>query len=50
MHATHAGTPMDGNELLMTAGRATAVYRLMLVVVRALGERTVGNGRIISCR
>ncbi len=27
----------------MTAGRAVAVYVLMLVVVRALGKRTVGN-------
>ena len=27
----------------MTAGRAAAVYALMLVVVRALGKRTVGN-------
>lgn len=34
---------MDGRELLLTAGRAFAVYALMLVVVRALGRRTVGN-------
>jgi uncharacterized membrane protein YcaP (DUF421 family) len=34
---------MDLNELLITAGRAVAVYVLMLVVVRALGRRTVGN-------
>ena len=34
---------MDWNELLLTAGRALAVYVLMLVVVRALGKRTVGN-------
>ena len=34
---------MDVNELLMTAVRAFAVYALMLVVVRVLGKRTVGN-------
>jgi uncharacterized membrane protein YcaP (DUF421 family) len=34
---------MDINELVLTVGRATAVYVLMLVVVRALGKRTVGN-------
>jgi uncharacterized membrane protein YcaP (DUF421 family) len=34
---------MDPSELLMTAGRAVAVYALMLFVVRALGRRTVGN-------
>jgi uncharacterized membrane protein YcaP (DUF421 family) len=34
---------MDINELLMTAVRAVAVYVLMLVVIRALGKRTVGN-------
>jgi uncharacterized membrane protein YcaP (DUF421 family) len=34
---------MDINELLMTAVRALAVYALMLVVIRALGKRTVGN-------
>jgi uncharacterized membrane protein YcaP (DUF421 family) len=34
---------MDVNELLLTAGRAAAVYVLMLVVIRALGKRTVGN-------
>ena len=34
---------MDPQELLLTAGRAAAVYALMLVVVRALGKRTVGN-------
>jgi uncharacterized membrane protein YcaP (DUF421 family) len=28
---------------LLTAGRALAVYVLMLVVIRALGKRTVGN-------
>jgi uncharacterized membrane protein YcaP (DUF421 family) len=37
------GWGMDAHELLMTAGRAVAVYVLMLVVVRALGKRTVGN-------
>jgi uncharacterized membrane protein YcaP (DUF421 family) len=30
-------------ELLMTAARAFAVYVLMLIVIRALGTRTVGN-------
>jgi uncharacterized membrane protein YcaP (DUF421 family) len=34
---------MDPQELLMTAARAGAVYALMLIVVRALGKRTVGN-------
>ena len=34
---------MDPQELLMTAVRAFAVYVLMLVVIRALGKRTVGN-------
>lgn len=34
---------MDVQELLMTSARALAVYALMLVVVRALGRRTVGN-------
>jgi uncharacterized membrane protein YcaP (DUF421 family) len=34
---------MDAHELLMTALRALAVYLLMLVVIRALGKRTVGN-------
>src|SRR5688572_23879117 len=34
---------MDPNELLLTAARAAAVYVLMLVVIRALGKRTVGN-------
>ena len=34
---------MDPRELLMTAARALAVYALLLVVVRALGRRTVGN-------
>jgi uncharacterized membrane protein YcaP (DUF421 family) len=34
---------MDPNELLMTAARAVAVYVFMLVVIRALGKRTVGN-------
>src|SRR5688572_25982261 len=39
----HAGTLMEARELLMTAARAVAVYALMLVVIRALGKRTVGN-------
>jgi uncharacterized membrane protein YcaP (DUF421 family) len=34
---------MDPQELVMTAVRAVAVYVLMLVVIRALGKRTVGN-------
>ena len=34
---------MDPHELLMTAARAGAVYVLMLIVIRALGKRTVGN-------
>jgi uncharacterized membrane protein YcaP (DUF421 family) len=34
---------MDPQELLLTAARAFAVYALMLVVIRALGKRTVGN-------
>jgi uncharacterized membrane protein YcaP (DUF421 family) len=34
---------MDVQELLLTAARAIAVYVLMLVVIRALGRRTVGN-------
>ncbi len=34
---------MDPGELLLTAARAGAVYVLMLIVVRALGKRTVGN-------
>ena len=34
---------MDAHELMMTALRALAVYALMLVVIRALGKRTVGN-------
>jgi uncharacterized membrane protein YcaP (DUF421 family) len=34
---------VDVNELLITAARAAAVYVLMLLVIRALGRRTVGN-------
>jgi len=34
---------MDPQELLMTAARAAVVYALMLIVVRVLGRRTVGN-------
>lgn len=34
---------MDWNELLLTAARALAVYVLMLIVVRVLGKRTIGN-------
>jgi len=39
----HAPSSMDPQELLMTSARAVAVYALMLIVVRALGKRTVGN-------
>jgi uncharacterized membrane protein YcaP (DUF421 family) len=34
---------VDVQELLLTSGRAVAVYVLMLVVVRVLGKRTIGN-------
>ena len=34
---------MDPHELLMTALRALGVYVLMLLVIRLLGKRTVGN-------
>ena len=34
---------MDPRELMLTAARAVAVYVLMLIVIRALGKRTVGN-------
>ena len=34
---------MDAHELLMTGLRALGVYALMLVVIRLLGKRTVGN-------
>ena len=34
---------MVPHELLMTAARAAAVYAFMLVVIRLLGKRTVGN-------
>jgi uncharacterized membrane protein YcaP (DUF421 family) len=34
---------MDPQELMLTAARAVAVYALMLIVIRALGKRTVGN-------
>lgn len=34
---------MDPNELMLTAARAGAVYVLMLLVIRVLGKRTVGN-------
>jgi uncharacterized membrane protein YcaP (DUF421 family) len=34
---------MDAQELLTTAARALGVYALMLLVIRALGKRTVGN-------
>jgi uncharacterized membrane protein YcaP (DUF421 family) len=34
---------VDPQELVLTAARAAAVYVLMLIVIRALGKRTVGN-------
>src|SRR5688572_1643144 len=34
---------MDPTELMLTAARAAAVYVFMLIVIRALGKRTVGN-------
>ena len=34
---------MDPQELTLTAARAAAVYVFMLVVIRSLGKRTVGN-------
>lgn len=34
---------MEPTELMLTAARAAAVYVLMLIVIRALGKRTVGN-------
>ncbi len=34
---------MEPRELILTAARAFAVYVLMLMVIRALGKRTVGN-------
>ena len=39
--ATPSG--MDPRELMLTAARAAAVYVFMLIVIRALGKRTVGN-------
>jgi uncharacterized membrane protein YcaP (DUF421 family) len=39
----HRASGMDPNELMLTAARAVAVYVLMLIVIRALGKRTVGN-------
>jgi uncharacterized membrane protein YcaP (DUF421 family) len=34
---------MDPSELLLTSARAVAVYALILIVIRLLGKRTVGN-------
>jgi uncharacterized membrane protein YcaP (DUF421 family) len=34
---------MEPGELMLTAARAAAVYVMMLIVIRALGKRTVGN-------
>lgn len=39
----HIDFRMDPHELWLTAARATAVYVFMLIVIRALGKRTVGN-------
>lgn len=36
-------TRMDPRDLLLTAARAAAIYVFMLIVIRALGKRTVGN-------
>jgi uncharacterized membrane protein YcaP (DUF421 family) len=43
VHLVQPLARMDPNELMLTAARAAAVYALMLIVVRALGKRTVGN-------
>lgn len=34
---------MDPMDLLATAGRGFAVYAFMLLIIRLLGKRTVGN-------
>src|SRR5918999_2009928 len=34
---------MDPQDLLLTSARAFAVYVFMLIVIRVLGKRTVGN-------
>jgi uncharacterized membrane protein YcaP (DUF421 family) len=34
---------MDWQELALTAGRGVLVYAVMLLVIRVLGKRTVGN-------
>lgn len=34
---------MDLHELLLTAGRTAAVYLLMLIVMRTMGKRAIGN-------
>ena len=34
---------MDSGELLLTAARAFGIYFLMLLVVRILGKRAIGN-------
>lgn len=34
---------MDPKELLFTAARSLALYVLMLIVIRVLGKRTIGN-------
>lgn len=39
----HMPPGMDLRELMLTAARAAAVYVFMLIVIRALGKRTVGN-------
>jgi uncharacterized membrane protein YcaP (DUF421 family) len=44
LHACGAGAiNVDPQELLLTAARAVGVYALMLLVVRLLGKRTIGN-------
>src|SRR6187455_2360971 len=34
---------METQELLMTAARSVAVFAILLVVIRVLGKRTIGN-------
>jgi uncharacterized membrane protein YcaP (DUF421 family) len=41
--ASFSEVSVDPRELLLTAARAFAVFVLMMVVIRALGKRTVGN-------
>jgi uncharacterized membrane protein YcaP (DUF421 family) len=39
----YRGAIMDGQELALTAGRAIVIYVFLLVTVRLLGKRAVGN-------